>query len=313
MRRALITGGNGFIGSHLVDALVINQWHVTVFDRNGRRFDSIPKSVNFIQGDLHHPTLVPEILSNISAIDVVIHLAWGSINESSLQNPATDVVSNLVPSINIIDFCSRNKIKLLFLSSGGAIYGPTKTKRISETFPLNPVSPYGINKLAVEKYLHMYHYLYGLDYIAIRPSVPFGPRQDFLRRQGAVAVFLYRVAKNLPITIWGDGNTVRDYFYIADLVSAMIKCIDHNVLENRIFNVGGSKGITLNQLLEKAEKIVGKKAIVDFQPPRPFDSPQVILDTTLIRKATGWLPQTAFNEGLQQTWNWISNVIHKQG
>lgn len=312
MRQALVIGGNGFIGSHLVDSLLHNQWHVTVFDKSGRQFDNIPKSVNFIQGDLDHPTLVPEILSNITAIDVVFHLAWNSINESSLQNPTVDLVSNLVPSIKIIEFCSKNKIKLLFLSSGGAVYGSAKAKRISESFPLNPVSPYGINKLAVEKYLHMYHYLYGLDYITIRPSVPFGPRQDFLRRQGAVAVFLYRVAQSLPVTIWGDGNTVRDYFYIADLVNAMIKCIDHNALENRIFNVGGSKGISLNQLLEKTEKIVGKKAVVDFQPPRPFDPPQVILDTTLIRKETGWVSQTTFDEGLQRTWNWIFNTVHKQ-
>jgi UDP-glucose 4-epimerase len=179
MRQALV-GGNGFIGSHLVDSLVNNQWRVYGFSIGTPTIDI--RNHN-LPGDLDHPALVSEILSNITAVDVVFHLAWNSINESSLQSPATDAVSNLIPSINIIDFCSRNKIKLLFLSSGGAIYGPTKTERISETLPLNPVSPYGINKLAVEKYLHMYHYLYGLDYITIRHQYHLDPGKIFTGKE----------------------------------------------------------------------------------------------------------------------------------
>jgi UDP-glucose 4-epimerase len=157
----------------------------------------------------------------------------------------------------------------------------------------------------------MYRYLRGLNYAVIRPSVPFGPRQDYLKRQGAVAVFLYRVSQGLPVTIWGDGNTIRDYFYVTNLIDAIIQCADHNLQKDRIFNVGGSEGMTLNHLLAHVETITGKKAIIDYQPARQFDPPQIMLDTTLIRKELSWIPRISFSEGIQMTWNWISNSMPK--
>ncbi len=273
MSKALVIGGNGFIGSHLVDALVNLEWDVTVFDLHDRQYDSAPQRVNFIQGDLSNSASSIETIMEKTAIDVVFHLAWSSIHETSLQNPTADLVTNLTPSISIIDACTKLDKKLIFLSSGGAIYGPTTQKHIPETHPLNPISPYGIGKLAVEKYLEMYHYLHGLNYAVVRPSVPFGPRQDYLKRQGAVAVFLYRVSQELPVTIWGDGNNIRDYFYVTDLIDAIIRCADHNLQKNRIFNVGGSEGITLNQLLAQVETIAGKKAISRFSTCASIRSP----------------------------------------
>jgi UDP-glucose 4-epimerase len=311
MTKALVIGGNGFIGSHLVDALVNLGWEVVVFDLYSRRYDSASERVNFIQGDLSNSASNIENIIEKMAVDVVFHLAWGSIHETSLQNPAADLVTNLTPSISIIQACTKFSKKLIFLSSGGAVYGLTNQKYISETHALNPISPYGIGKLAVEKYLEMYHHLHGLNYAIVRPSVPFGPRQDYLKRQGAAAVFLYRVSQELPVTIWGDGNNIRDFFYITDLIDAIIRCTDHDLQNNRIFNVGGSEGITLNQLLAQVETIVGKKAIIDFQPARQFDPPQVILDTTLIRSELGWIPQVSFYEGMLKTWNWISKTITK--
>ena len=311
MNRALVIGGNGFIGSHLVDALASLAWEVTVFDLNDRRYESLPPGVNFIQGDLSKSTSNIEILIEKQDVDVVFHLAWSSIHESSFQNPTADLLANLAPSIEIIQACTKLNKKLIFLSSGGAVYGMTKQKYIPETHPMNPISPYGIGKLAVEKYLEMYHYLHGLNYAVVRPSVPFGPRQDYRRRQGAVTVFLYRVSQELPVTIWGDGNNTRDYFYITDLVDAVLRCAQDNLQDRRIFNVGGGEGITLNQLLAQVETTVGKKAIIDFQPARHFDPTLIILDTTLIRNEMNWKPQISFSEGIQKTWNWISNIISK--
>lgn len=311
MNKALVIGGNGFIGSHLVDALLNLEWDVTVFDLNSRQYDSPPRRVNFIQGDLGNSITGIETIIEKSAADVVFHLAWNSIHETSLQDPVNDLVTNLTHSIRIIHACSQSAKKIIFLSSGGAIYGPTDQKTISETHPVNPISPYGIGKLAVEKYLEMYHYLHGLNYAVVRPSVPFGPRQDYLKRQGAVAVFLYRVSQGLPVTIWGDGNNIRDYFYITDLIDAIIGCAKHDLHTNRIFNVGGSEGITLNQLLARVETVVGKKAVVDHQPARQFDPLQVVLDTQLIRNELGWMPQISFSEGMKKTWNWISNTIRR--
>ena len=262
-----------------------------------------------MQGDLSVSSHEMETLIESSVVDVVFHLAWSSIHETSLQNPTSDLVTNLAPSISIIQACARSVKKLVFLSSGGAIYGPTNKQNIPETHPLNPISPYEIGKLAVEKYLEMYHYLQGLDYAVVRPSVPFGPRQDYLKRQGAVSVFLYRVAQGLTVTIWGDGNNIRDFFYVTDLSDAIIRCADHNLQNNRVFNVGGSEGITLNRLLAQVETVVDKKAIIDFQPARPFDPPQIILDTSLIRHELGWKPQVSFSEGVTKTWDWISHTF----
>ena len=311
MSKALVIGGNGFIGSHLVDALVNLEWEVTVFDLNGRPHDSAPRLVNHIQGDLSKSVPGIETVIENTDTDVVFHLAWNSIHETSLQNPTTDLITNLTPSLSIIQACTKFKKKLIFLSSGGAVYGITNQKKIPETHPLNPISPYGIGKLAVEKYLEMYHTLHGLDYAVVRPSVPFGPRQDYLKRQGAATVFLYRVSQGLPVTIWGDGNNIRDFFYISDLTDAIIRCADGNLRNHRIFNVGGSEGVTLNQLLAQIETVVGKKAILEFQPTRPFDPPHIVLDTTLIRNELGWKLQISLPEGLQKTWNWISNTIPK--
>lgn len=311
MSKALVIGGNGFIGSHLVDALANLEWEVTVFDLNGRLYEFAPRGVNYIQGDTNNSASKLERIIEKTVPDVVFHLAWNSINETSLQNPTSDLVTNVAPSINIIDACTRFSIKIIFLSSGGAIYGPTKLEYTPETHPLNPITPYGIGKLAVEKYLEMYHYLRGLNYAVIRPSVPFGPRQDYLKRQGAVAVFLYRVSQGLPVTIWGDGNIIRDYFYVTNLIDAIIQCAGHNLQKFRIFNVGGSEGITLNQLLAHVETITGKKAIIDFQPVRQFDPPQIMLDTALIRKELGWTPKISFSEGIRMTWKWISKTLSK--
>jgi len=310
MRRILVVGGNGFIGSHLVDTLAGYQWDVTVIDGSPRKFSQIPNSVHYLQADFNNS--VPEIENMVyeSAPDVVFHLAWKTIPETSIKNPARDVGINLIPSLNLISVCAKAGIKLIFTSSGGAIYGAVNAPCISETHETSPISPYGIEKLMVEKYLFMYRYLYGLDYLTIRPSTPFGPWQDYSGKQGAVAVFLYRVAQGLPVSLWGDGSIVRDYFYISDLVDALIKCADHHTQDDQhTFNVGGGTGVSLIQLLGWIEEIVGKKALIEQYPMRKFDPQTIVLDTTRIREELGWFPKVSLKEGLQKTWEWMSKVI----
>jgi UDP-glucose 4-epimerase len=310
MRKVLVVGGNGFIGSHLVDAFVENQWDVTVVDGFLRKFSHIPERVHFIQADFDYSVSKIENIVNAVAPDVVYHLAWKTIPETSIENPARDIGINLVPSLNLINVCAKAKIKLIFISSGGAVYGATNQPCISEYHETNPISPYGIEKLMVEKYLFMYRYLYGLDYLIIRPSTPFGPWQDYSGKQGAVAVFLYRVAKGLPVMLWGDGSIIRDYFYISDLVEALIKCTDHFAQDDqRTFNIGGEIGVSLTQLLGWIEEIVGKTARIEQYPTRKFDPEMIVLDTTRIRDALGWSPKISLTEGLNKTWEWMSKII----
>ncbi|MBI5966096.1 MAG: NAD-dependent epimerase/dehydratase family protein [Chloroflexi bacterium] len=310
MRNALVIGGNGFIGSHLVDSLVGDQWNVAVIDKFNRKFSRIPEGVNFIQTDIDHSITEIEKVFEAIAPHVVFYLAWKTLPETSMKNPVRDIGINLTPSLNLISVCAKAGTKLVFTSSGGAVYGATNQPHISETHETSPISPYGIEKLMVEKYLSMYRYLHGLDYVAIRPSTPFGPWQDYMGKQGAVAVFLYRVASGLPVTLWGDGSIIRDYFYISDLVDAMIKCADHPLHDGRrVFNVGGGEGVSLIQLLNWIEEIVERKAIIEQYPMRKFDPKTIVLDTQLIRNELGWSPKVSLPEGLKRTWKWMSGLI----
>jgi UDP-glucose 4-epimerase len=310
VKKALVFGGNGFIGSHLVDSLLEKRWDVTVIDKRARKYGADPGGVHFSQLTVDRSSPETENYLAASSPDVVFNLAWETLPETSLRNPTRDIVNNLVPALHIINACTRAKVKLIFVSSGGAVYGNVQEPRITEADETNPISPYGIEKLMAEKYLFMYRSLYGLDYTTIRPSTPFGPRQDYLGKQGAVAVFLYRVARGLPVPVWGDGTVVRDYFYVADLVDALIKCADHPGQDgSRVFNVGGGTGISLIQLLESIQQTVGKTAVIERLPARKFDPEMIVLDTSLILNRLGWTPKVPLLEGIGRTWDWMKKVL----
>lgn len=310
MNKALVIGGNGFIGSHLTDALTNNHWSVTVIDLFPRKFSPMPKESCFIQCDFGYSINETEKIICEIKPDIIFCLAWKTLPETSFDNPTKDIGLNITPSLNIIRVCAKLKIKLVFISSGGAIYGSTDEPEISETHITFPISPYGIEKLAIEKYLFMYHYLTELDYLIFRPSNPFGPWQDYFGRQGVVSIYMYRIAKNLPITLMGDGSIVRDYFYISDLVDALLRSAGYNMQDElRIFNVGGGKGVSLNQLINLIEEIVDKKAIVQKSEDREFDPHRIVLNTTRIHNKLGWTPKVSLHDGLIKTWNWMSQLI----
>jgi UDP-glucose 4-epimerase len=305
--KALVVGGNGFIGSHLVDRLIAEKWEVTVLDVYERRYEAIPDVVHFIRGSLDQEYLLREALMGV---DVVYHLAWATIHEVSNRDPAADVQTNLITSIRLIEACRQAGIRrFVFTSSGGTVYGPAQTVPITETHRQNPVTAYGISKLAVEKYLHMFRHLYGLDYVIFRPSVPYGPRQNPLAKQGAVAVFLYRVANGLPLSIWGDGQTSRDYFHVSDLVEALLSSATSELGDEPIFNIGGPEEVTLNGLVTLVEETVGKAAVVEYLPGRSFDAPRVVLDTSRAKTCLRWEPSVRLRSGLAHTWDWMSRTI----
>ena len=309
--KALVIGGNGFIGSHLVDELIRLNWDVVVLDIQERRYDPVPKTIQFIQGDLTQSFLVREALTGV---DVVFHLAWSAIHEIANQDPAANVIDNLVPAIHLFESCRQMGVgRIIFMSSGGTVYGAAQEVPISETHSTDPLNAYGITKLTVEKFMQMFHHLYGLDYAILRASVPYGPRQNPLGRQGAVSIFLYRVAKGLPITIWGDGSVTRDYFYISDLVTAMIATAERDLDKHRIFNIGGREEISLNHLLKTVEETVGRKADIEYLPVRKFDAARIILDTTRANTVLNWQPSVSLIDGLSSTWSWISSYFDING
>jgi UDP-glucose 4-epimerase len=305
--KVLVIGGSGFIGSHLVDELIDKGWAVAVLDFQERRYGSIPPSVKFIRGDINQAYLVREALTGV---DIVFHLAWATIHETSNEDPTADISANLIPSIQLFEACQRMGVRrVVFTSSGGTVYGQAQTLPIRENHPQNPLNGYGITKLAAEKYLQMFHHLHGLDYAILRPSVPYGPRQNPMGRQGAVAVFLYRISRGLPITLWGDGSVSRDYFYISDLVQALIAAAVRDMGPERVFNIGGPKEISLLQLINYVEKTIDKKARVEYLPGRKFDASRIILDTSQAKKILQWEPKVEIEQGLAKTWDWMSTAI----
>lgn len=305
--RALVIGGNGFVGSHLVDRLVDRHWAVQVLDVRERRLGELPSSVRLIKGDMADNKLVHKALSET---DVVFLLAWSTIHETATADPVADVQANLIPAIRVLEACRDTGVRrVVFISSGGTVYGPTISIPINEAHPTNPINAYGITKLAVEKYLFMYHHLYGLDYVVLRPSVLYGPGQNHTGRQGAVAVFLYRTAKSIPITIWGDGSATRDFFYISDLITALEAAATRPLRQYRVFNIGGNEEISINRLLEIVQEAVGKKAVVEYRPARLFDAQRVVLDTELAARELDWRPQIPFRQGVSETWQWMLRTV----
>ncbi len=312
MQNILITGGNGFIASHLVDSLAASGYGITVLDVYPRPYDPLPQSVNFVQGTLQDIHLIRRTLED-HRIDLVYHAAWANIAETALKDPVADVQTNLVASINLLSACRDTGVKrVMYLSSGGTVYGLPKHNPISEDHPTDPINAYGITKLMVEKYLRMFHYLYGLEYTILRPSVPYGPRQNPFHHQGVIAVFIYKALKKEQVTIFGNGEVVRDYFFIGDLTRALVasKDIAFNPIKNT-FNLGGIQPYSLNDLVIKIESVLGIKMHMKYEPARKFDVPHIQLDTSSAQSHLNWRPSVSLEDGIQRTADWLQNwIIH---
>ena len=310
MSHILVTGGNGFIGSHLVNQLAASEQHrVTVFDLYPRPYDPLPDGVRYIQGTLGNANLIRQTLVD-QGIEVVYHLAWSTIHETALKNPAADIEQNLIPSVNLLEACLDAGVKrFVYLSSGGTVYGIPETLPIGEDHPTRPISAYGVTKLTVEKYAQMYSYLHGMNYTIFRPSVPYGPYQNPHRRQGAVSVFIYHALRGEPVTIWGDGEAQRDYFYVDDLTRALLSALDSPMSANAVINLGGTDVYTLNQLVENIEQTLKVKIQVRYESVRKFDVPHLQLDIRTARKILHWRPEVPLSEGIARTAEWIKATV----
>ncbi|MCP4397490.1 MAG: NAD-dependent epimerase/dehydratase family protein [bacterium] len=306
MSNILVTGGNGFVGSHLVNALVQHEQHrVVVIDLYPSPYNDFPSDAIFIQADLADYALIRRIIEDHN-IAVVYHVAWATIHETSLKDPAADIHVNLLPTVKLLEACRDTEVKrVIYLSSGGTVYGIPQSLPIEEGHPTNPICAYGVTKLAVEKYLYMYAYLYGLDTIIFRPSVLYGPRQNPHRRQGAITVFLYQALRGHPTTIWGDGKARRDYLYIDDMVAALLDALTLPYGNHPIFNLGGKQAYTLIQLVEEIRETLGVKIDVRYQDARKFDVPELHLDCRNAAEHLHWAPIVSLPEGVLKTAEWL--------
>lgn len=299
--RALVIGGAGFIGSHLVDRLLVQGTAVRVYDRSPERFRPTPTEVDFRQGNFDDSTSLAEALADV---DIVYHLLSTSVPSTSNLDPAADIRGNLIGTVRLLELMRSAEVqRMVYLSSGGTVYGPPQTDPVRETHPERPISSYGIVKSAIEKYILMEQYLHGLSPVILRPSNPYGPRQGHGGVQGVVGTFLWRVASNEPIEIWGDGSVVRDFIHVSDLVELCVLCGSADL--TGVFNAGSAKGVSIRRILEIVGDVTGHEIAPTFKPGRGFDVPRVVLDISAVREKTGWQPTTELETGIEDTWKWI--------
>jgi UDP-glucose 4-epimerase len=300
--KALVLGGNGFIGSHLVDRLIHEGHSVRIFDRQLERYRKPLTGVDYYLQDFGNRAALSSALDNI---DIVFHLISTTTPKTSNDDLEFDVTSNVIESIALLKLCVEKKVrKLIYLSSGGAVYGLPKSLPVAEDGFNNPQSSYGITKLTIEKYIMLFHWLYGLDYIILRPSNPYGERQYPMADQGVIAVFLGRIAKNQSIDIWGDGNAVKDYIYIEDLIDGIYRAAIYNV-ENRIINLGVGTGVSINGILDIIKELIIVPIRTNYISLKKFDVPNIYLDISRARADLSWEPKTSLKEGISRTWDFI--------
>jgi UDP-glucose 4-epimerase len=303
--KCLILGGGGFLGSHLSEALLAQGYAVRIFDRpNLHRFKSFQRdeAVEWFEGDFINRE---HIAQAVSGCDVIYHLVSTTLPRSSNENPVYDVETNIVGTLHLLEVAQKNNIKkVIFVSSGGTVYGIPQEVPIKESHPTEPICSYGIGKLAIEKYLNLFHLLHGMDYCVLRLANPFGERQRIASEQGAVTVFLDKALRKEEIEIWGDGSVVRDYFYVNDAVSAMTKALVYEG-PGGVFNIGSGSGQSLNQILDAIEALLGTSIRRAYLPARGFDVPVSVLDISKATSLLGWQPKTTFSDGLSRTAQWL--------
>lgn len=310
--KSLVIGANGFIGTNLVDALLSEGHDVRAFDRYPSRFKEPSSEVEYIYGDFGNHGEIHEV---VQGVDYVFHLAYASLPHTSNEDPIHDIRSNVVDTVQLLEECRNAKVgKVIFISSGGTVYGIPKQTPIPEEHATDPICSYGITKLAIEKYLQLFHRIHGLEYAVARLSNPYGERQNPEAKQGAVAVFLGNLLNGKPITIWGDGEVVRDYIYIGDAVSALVKLAHYQAQANapRLFNIGAGAGISLNQLVEAMRGVVDVPVEVRYTPGRPEDVPANVLDITRAKHHLQWSPNVELKQGLTKTWHWLKSLTPAQ-
>lgn len=299
--KVLILGGCGFIGKHLVEALKNDDIPLVVFDRNATSEQSSPICMYVTGKFSDHEKLEAVMLQE--GITHVVHLVSTTLPKSSNEDKPYDLSSNVIQSIHLLDLCVKYQVKkILFMSSGGTIYGVPRTVPVNENHPNEPICSYGISKLAIEKYLFLYRHLHGLNYVALRAANPYGAGQNPFSGQGVIANFIHKMQNHEPLEIWGDGSTIRDYFDVKDLATLTKLALLSS--DTGIFNAGSGTGISINGLIETLSGITGIQPEIIYKTQRNLDVPAIILDCNAAYATFGWKPSIALDAGLANYIQW---------
>jgi UDP-glucose 4-epimerase len=302
--KILVIGGNGFIGTYLTDFLLNNGHQVRVFDKFHELYRAPNRKIEYFIDDIENNDV---LLDAMNEIDVVFHLASSSVPSSSDVDVKKDLISNVVPTLLVLDNMIKKKVKkIVYFSSGGAIYGPSIDIPINEAQSLNPISSYGITKLTSEKYVELYSRNFEIDYLIIRPSNPYGPRQGKNIAHGVISTFIRKTLAREKLTVFGDGKNVKDYIYIKDLISCVYLLFSKNL--NGTFNVGSGHGVSLLELIEEIQLITDVNNDLEFLPSNNYDVQNFILDISKLKDKIGVFNFVSLKTGILETFLWQKSL-----
>lgn len=300
VRHVAVIGGNGFIGSQLVSALAEGGIQVRSF---ARRTGTAMSGVEHIVGDV---TDQVQVRSAIEDVDTVYHCAWTTVPQTADENPAWDVESNLVAGLRVLDACVEAGVRtFVFPSSGGTVYGdPGTSDPIDEQHPTHPICSYGVTKLMFERFLGLYRATRQLDHRILRIGNAYGAGQRVDKPQGLIGVVLHRLLQGEPITVWGDGLTVRDYLHVSDVAAALLAAGHADLSEDdpRTFNIGSGIGHSVLDVLGEVERVTGWKPVVRREQIRSCDAEAVVLSGVRAQRTLGWSAAVRLEEGIRRTW-----------
>ena len=301
--KIMVTGGAGFIGSNLVDSLIERGDEVLIVDNLSTGFrENLNPRAKFYQTDIRDAGEIKRIFDT-ERPKFIFHLAAQIDVRKSIENPVFDAECNILGSLNLmLEAVAQGVEKFIYISTGGAVYGEPLMLPLSEDHPVNPECNYGISKHAVEHYLYQYQLNFNLKYTVLRLPNVYGPRQNPLGEAGVNAIFIHEMLKGSTPTIFGDGEQLRDYVYVGDIVSACIAAMDKG--DNEIYNIGSGFGTSVNKIYSELQEIIDFKFEPIYASPRKGEIYRIYLDASKAKEELGWQPEVPFGEGLERTVEW---------
>lgn len=324
-KRILVTGGAGFVGSHIADLFLREGWEVTIVDdlSSGKR-ENLPTDARFHELSITSPEFTRVVRDG--KFDVVAHLAGQIDVRKSVTDPIADATTNILGALRLMEALRATRgagsegshARTVFTSTGGALYGDLNTPPNQETYPKDPESPYAISKLSVEYYLAYYGRVHGSETVALRFSNVYGPRQDPHGEAGVVAIFCGRILNNHPLTVFGNGLQTRDYVYVGDVARAVFLAAtkplpEKGGLDARAFNIGTGQGTSVMDLASLLQSAAGSDVPVDFAPHRPGEQQESSVNADKARDLLGWKPEVPLAEGLAKTFAWFARNMSGAG
>ena len=299
----LITGGAGFIGSHILQRFNRENCQITVLDNlHFGNKANIPEGVNFIEMDICDERIIDVFEKN--KFEAVVHLAAQTMVHASIDDPIYDSDNNIRGTINILEACRKTGVRRIVFSSTAAVYGDVSAVPVLEDFTTDPLSFYGLSKLTVEKYLKLYQKLYGLEYVILRYANVYGERQGDGGEGGVISIFMKLLAQNKALTIHGDGKQSRDFVYAGEIANANWLALNTENI-NDIYNISTQTETSINELVETLETIAGKKFDINYGSPRQGDILRSVLSNDKASEKIGYKVETSLAEGLRRTYQYF--------